>query len=209
MRRTRLQTALSAGAVVVAALLASASVMALPDSGSPAVPHAHAKPSGRGWECNRGYREVDTACVAIEVPANAYLEPSGNGWTCDRGYRATGQSCAQIDVPPNAYAVSNSYGHGWECERGYRDVNEACVAVLKSFTRSAWHSAQLCEPANSAPGICGGAIIVRWVVEQEITATPASKPAPTNTPHRRSRRARDLERSVADWLGWLAGAFMC
>ena len=28
---------------------------------------------GPGWRCNRGYRAVDEACVAVKVPENAYL----------------------------------------------------------------------------------------------------------------------------------------
>ena len=67
--------------------------------------NAHMKRYGSGWECDRGYREVNAACAAVEVPENAYLADSsyGLGWECDRGYRQANEACTLIDVPPNAF----------------------------------------------------------------------------------------------------------
>src|SRR5262249_38933946 len=49
-------------------------------------------------------------------------------------------------------------------------------------TISSWHVAHSSEPTNSAPGILGGARIVRVVVLQEskITASATAPPAPHN-----------------------------
>jgi hypothetical protein len=40
---------------------------------------------------------------------------------------------------------------------------------------SAWHSAQVLDPTKVAPGICGGAMTVRLIVEQEITTAAAKR----------------------------------
>src|SRR5215475_3030876 len=55
----------------------------------------------------------------------------------------------------------------------------ACVAVRKSRTICSWHVAHSSEPTNSAPGMLGGARIVRLVVPQEskITASATAPPA--------------------------------
>jgi hypothetical protein len=44
--------------------------------------HASAKSYGSGWTCNRGFKEVKGACVAVNVPANAHLTTTshGRGW---------------------------------------------------------------------------------------------------------------------------------
>lgn len=96
-----------------------------------AVPE-NASPStyGSGWLCDRGYREVDEECIAVEIPANAYAtnESYGRGWECNRGYRRERKACVIIKVPPNAYLDSPA-GYGWKCNRGYRAVDEACVEI--------------------------------------------------------------------------------
>jgi hypothetical protein len=53
------------------------------------------------------------------------------------------------------------------------------VAVRKSRTICSWQVAHSSEPTNSAPGMLGGARIVRVVVLQEskITASAAAPPA--------------------------------
>src|SRR5436189_3200268 len=60
--------------------------------------------------------------------------------------------------------------------------NRACVDVRKSRTICSWHVAHSSEPTNSAPGMLGGARIVRLVVLQErkITASATAPPAPHN-----------------------------
>ena len=56
-------------------------------------PNAHRDSSGRGWECDRGYRKSGDSCLAVEVPVNAHLDFSGRGWACDSGYRRQGERC--------------------------------------------------------------------------------------------------------------------
>src|SRR5215211_2595095 len=58
----------------------------------------------------------------------------------------------------------------------------AWVAVRKSRTICSWQVAHSSEPTNSAPGMLGGARIVRLVVLQEskIKASPTAPPAPHN-----------------------------
>src|SRR5215470_11821235 len=60
--------------------------------------------------------------------------------------------------------------------------SRAWVAVRKSRTIFSWHVAHSSEPTNSAPGMLGGARIVRLVVLQEsrITASATAPPAPHN-----------------------------
>src|SRR5437773_7118381 len=58
--------------------------------------------------------------------------------------------------------------------------NRAWVAVRKSRTICSWQVAHSSEPTNSAPGMLGGARIVRLVVLQEsrMTASATAPPAP-------------------------------
>src|SRR5438094_6251976 len=60
--------------------------------------------------------------------------------------------------------------------------NRACVDVRKSRTICSWQVAHSSEPTNSAPGMLGGARIVRLVVLQEsrMTASATAPPAPHN-----------------------------
>ncbi len=60
--------------------------------------------------------------------------------------------------------------------------SRACVAVRKLRAIASWQVAHSSEPTNSAPGILGGARIVRLVVLQEsrITASATAPPAPHN-----------------------------
>src|ERR1043166_3191143 len=60
--------------------------------------------------------------------------------------------------------------------------SRAWVAVRKSRTICSWQVAHSSEPTNSAPGMLGGASIVRLVVLQEskITASATAPPAPHN-----------------------------
>src|SRR6266700_5360488 len=60
--------------------------------------------------------------------------------------------------------------------------SRACVAVRKLRAIASWQVAHSSEPTNSAPGILGGARIVRLVVLQEsrIAASATAPPAPHN-----------------------------
>jgi hypothetical protein len=130
MSRIRRSRDISIHTVIFAALLTAVSGLVFAQSGSVEIPeNARAKSYGIGWECVRGFRTVDAACVAIDVPANAHPTNAsyGRGWECDRGYREVEEACAPIELPPNAYL--NSYGDKWKCDRGYRVVDKICVAV--------------------------------------------------------------------------------
>src|SRR4029077_12639432 len=65
--------------------------------------NAHTSRYGSGWECSRGFRRVEEACVAIKVPANAYLNSFGSDWDCNRGYRKVDQGCKAVKVPAGAH----------------------------------------------------------------------------------------------------------
>ena len=93
----------------------------------PRTPYAVESSYGRGWECERGYRESQDACVAVEVPADAYLVGGGNDWKCERGFRRIGERCNAIAVPVNAYL--NDLGSDWRCERGFRKDGLGCAAL--------------------------------------------------------------------------------
>lgn len=97
-------------------------------------PNAHASRYGGGWECSRGFRQVEEACVPITVPANAYLNSFGNDWDCDRGYMKDDQGlgCKAIEVPANAHVGDeDAFGTGWECDPGYREVGgRRCTRVV-------------------------------------------------------------------------------
>ena len=55
--------------------------------------NAHMKSHRGGWDCDRGFRQSGSGCVALVLPANAHIGYSGNDWTCNRGYRRRGESC--------------------------------------------------------------------------------------------------------------------
>src|SRR5215469_8173404 len=59
-------------------------------------------------------------------------------------------------------------------------ISRACVAVRKLRKMSSWQVLHSSDPTNSAPGMLGGARIVRFVVLQEskMTAIAAAPPAP-------------------------------
>jgi hypothetical protein len=84
--------------------------------------NAHASRSPTGWECDIGYRVSDGACVAIEIPANAFARNAsyGVGWQCEYGFEAVENACVAIEIPENAY-FEDSLGR-WRCIRGYRTV---------------------------------------------------------------------------------------
>ncbi len=52
-----------------------------------------------GWQCERGFRQSDQACVAVEVPPDAYLDASGKDWKCERGFSKTGRDCVAVKIP--------------------------------------------------------------------------------------------------------------
>jgi len=79
---------------------ASASVSSQTDTNVLPV-NAHTSRYGSSWECSRGFRRVQEACVGITVPANAYLNSFGGDWQCYRGYRKLDQGlqCGQGNRP--------------------------------------------------------------------------------------------------------------
>ncbi len=93
----------------------------------PARAHLLDSVHGFGWQCDRGFRQTQDQCVAIEVPANAYLVGSGDDWKCERGFQRIDNQCSLIAVPANAYL--DDRGGEWRCERGFRKQDAGCVAV--------------------------------------------------------------------------------
>lgn len=89
-------------------------------------------PSGKRWNCLRGFRKIDDICQKIELPDNSYLtnNSSGPAWRCNRGYEAKGEKCIAIDVPKHAYLNGSSYGRPWTCERGFFEQDGSCKAVF-------------------------------------------------------------------------------
>lgn len=81
-------------------------------------------------------------------------------------------SVDSFEISPPAFAVLLVTTTFLVCSR-------ACVAVRKSRTICSWQVAHSSEPTNSAPGMLGGATIVRLVVLQEskITARATAPPA--------------------------------
>ncbi|MEP3941894.1 MAG: hypothetical protein ABJM63_11255, partial [Anderseniella sp.] len=89
-------------------------------------------PSGKRWECLRGYVKVDDSCQEIVLPAHAYLVDAsyGSAWRCERGYEATGNLCNEIAVPANAYLNGTGYGQPWTCERSFVEQAGLCKAAV-------------------------------------------------------------------------------
>lgn len=92
--------------------------------------HATTARYGGGWDCDRGYRETNDSCTAVEPPANAYATNSafGVGWECRRGHRKLDESCVAIDLPTNGY-LSAGRGDAWKCARGFRKTGESCISI--------------------------------------------------------------------------------
>ena len=80
---------------------------------------------GRGWECERGYREVQTKCVAVAVPANGYL--TDNCLWLMAG-RATGD-ISKVDNTCTEIAVPTPTGSSRKRHRTDRD-GSACEAIM-------------------------------------------------------------------------------
>lgn len=116
----------------VSLLAAYASVSSRADERGPPR-HAHASRYGGGWECSRGFQQVEEACVPVKVPANAYLDPLGSDWDCNRGYIRDDQGlrCKVIKIPANAHVDDEqAFGTGWDCDLGYREVSGRCTRVV-------------------------------------------------------------------------------
>jgi hypothetical protein len=78
-----------------------------------------------GWQCERGFRQSDQACVPVEVPPNAYLDGSGKNWKCERGFRNSGRECIAVKIPVNAHLDQS--GNDWNCDRPFWRQRDDCV----------------------------------------------------------------------------------
>jgi len=83
--------------------------------------------SGRSWVCNRGYTQLGSQCVEVQMPTNAQLDYSGHSWTCKRGFSAVNGACEVVSLPPNAQL--DYTGHAWACMRGFVASAGGCIAV--------------------------------------------------------------------------------
>ena len=110
MNATNARLGVFAYALVLLALLAATAEPAGAQSveaGTPA--NATANAYGSGWQCDRGFRNVDGTCLAVTVPANAFLTGSyGSGWACSHGYKQDNDACDPLVVPANAYISAAS-----------------------------------------------------------------------------------------------------
>ena len=133
--RIRLSRRLAAPACLLFAASLLAAYSGLSSQADERVPPRNAQASryGGGWECSRGFRQVEEACVSIKVPANAYLDSFGNDWDCDRGYMKDDQGlgCKAVKVPANAHEEDEeAFGTGWECDPGYREDDNRCTRIV-------------------------------------------------------------------------------
>lgn len=94
MARMRTPRAVSIHCLILISLLAAAPSVVLAQSTPVALPaNAKAVAYGDGWECERGYRAVDDACVAVTLPDNAHLTNIGDNWVCNRPYEKDEGRC--------------------------------------------------------------------------------------------------------------------
>jgi hypothetical protein len=106
MNSTRSKLGVFEYALLYLAVFALPAELALAQEAKGVIPaNATAKTYGNGWECDRGYRKIDSACVVVTLPENAYLTDSsyGSGWTCKHGYkkiatRAIWLHCRQMHI---------------------------------------------------------------------------------------------------------------
>ncbi len=50
--------------------------------------------SGQSWRCERGFRRVLAACIAVVVPENAHIDYSGADWACNPPYVKKNEACS-------------------------------------------------------------------------------------------------------------------
>ncbi len=120
----------SPATILLLALAMISSETAMTKERSTSIPrNAVEKSYGSGWECVRGYREIDGRCSLIQVPPNAFRPKSSYGpvWECRRGFVERDEKCVAINVPAHGYLVS--YGDRWKCHRGYVQVKDDCLPV--------------------------------------------------------------------------------
>jgi hypothetical protein len=76
MTRVRRSRAIIILSLILMPLLAAIPGLVLAQEGSVEIPiNAHAKKYADGWACDRGYRESNEQCDAVNLPDNAY--PTG------------------------------------------------------------------------------------------------------------------------------------
>ena len=94
--------------------------------------NAYLAPNGERWICDRGFRKLGVACMAIPSPEHSYLSSDSgtSGWLCERGYEKAEDLCAPIAVPENGYLTNKSYGKAWACERGFQARGDQCLPVF-------------------------------------------------------------------------------
>ena len=77
----------------------------------------NAHSSGAGWECNTGYAQYGSKCVAKStaqktkvIPKNAYSTgsfSSGDGWDCKGGYVKKGNKCVSKSTTQETKVIQN------------------------------------------------------------------------------------------------------
>lgn len=127
--------------------------------------NATAKSYGEGWECDRGYRRDDDACLAIIVPQNAYAtnRTYGKGWECLHGFQEVDDAtCFEVLVPEGGYLDPS--GQRWRCLRGYIKVDDICLEVVVPdnayLSADSYGAAWLCNRGYQDEGQTCAAIAV-------------------------------------------------
>ena len=70
----------------------------------PANAYASTARYGRAWECLRGYSQVEQACIAMAIPANAYLNAYGDRWECERTFKRA-DNCSSTNSSTSLHSV--------------------------------------------------------------------------------------------------------
>ena len=79
---------------------------------------------GKGWACERGFRETGNTCVKVDVPGNGHLDTAGRDWKCSRGFVKVAGNCSEIRLPEHAF-LSYS-GNSWDCEKPFQKIGDKC-----------------------------------------------------------------------------------
>lgn len=140
-----------------------------------APPNSHPAAFGIGWECDWGYRQEVSSCVAVAPPKNAYVTAAGNSWKCRRGFRREDGACVAIDVPEHSFLSDTSFS-GWRCELGYQARGGKCAKI--ELPANAYHLDGAVSPngVEELVGIGAGRAIVRsTLIIRECTGISAAR----------------------------------
>ncbi len=127
------------------------------NSAQPMPENASTRSYGDGWECDIGFRLNEKACLAVNVPQNAYetKRSYGSGWGCLHGFRKSDmETCVAVAVPEGGFL--DPTGERWGCLRGYDRVDDTCKEIVLPahayLVDSSYGSTWRCERGYEATG---------------------------------------------------------